>query len=154
MVKSSDPQIGYLLKQAQAALRTSMDDVLRPLGLTVSQYSCLDFLARQPGISASALARGMFVTRQSMNAQIQTLVDRGWVARPTEATSGRARPAELTAAGIEMHRRAQDSVDGVQRLMVSGLSADEARELGRGLAACVSALESRLRDEGGGDIRA
>ena len=62
-----DASLGYLLKQAASTLRSSMDAALRPLGLTVPQYACLELLAQRPGLSNSELARGAFVTRQSMN---------------------------------------------------------------------------------------
>jgi len=51
------PQVGYLVKKAQAALHTSMELALRPIGVTVSQYACLHLLHEQPGISAAELAR-------------------------------------------------------------------------------------------------
>jgi len=135
------PPVGYLLKQAQSLLHLRMEEALRPLQLTVSQYSCLHSLRREPGISAAALARATFVTRQSMNAMLQQLIDRGLVARPSRAETGRALPALLTPAGSDALDAAQTLVDGVQQRMLGGLSADERDTLGRGLAACVSALE-------------
>ena len=66
-----DASLGYLLKQAASTLRSSMDAALRPLGLTVPQYACLELLAQRPGLSNSELARGAFVTRQSMNVLLR-----------------------------------------------------------------------------------
>lgn len=135
-------QIGYLLKQAQSLLHLRMEDALRPLELTVSQYSCLHHLRREPGISAAALARATFVTRQSMNAMLQQLIDRGLAARPAQAEQGRALPAELTDAGGEVLEVAEVLVDGVQERMLAGMSAGERAALGRGLGACVAGLMS------------
>ncbi len=59
--------VGYVLKQAAVALRSAMDVALRPLQLTVPQYACLELLGQRPGLSNAELARGVFVTRQSMN---------------------------------------------------------------------------------------
>src|SRR4029453_18144445 len=142
MGNNQQPQVGYMLKQAQALLRTRMDEVLRPLGMTVSQYACLHLLSHDPGISASDLARGAFVTRQSMNALLQTLLDRGLVERPAKPTSGRALPTVLTTAGVEMLDRAEAVVDDVERRMLSRLTERERSELGQALGACVAALES------------
>src|ERR1700730_16862324 len=143
MVDQQLPQIGYILKHAQALLRARMDDVLRPLGLTVPQYACLDLLHRDPGISAAELARGAFVTRQSMNALLQTLLDRGLVERPARPTSGRARPAIVTPAGAKALGRAQTRVDAVEKRMLSGLNERDTAALRQALAACVAALEDR-----------
>lgn len=129
-----------MLKHAQALLRARMDEVLRPLGLTVPQYTCLELLRRDPGISAAELARGAFVTRQSMNAQLQTLLDRRLVERPERPASGRALPAVLTTTGAEALSRAQASVDDVEKRMLSGLTASERSALGRSLGSCVAAL--------------
>lgn len=149
MVNAKPPQIGYLLKHAQALLRARMDDVLRPLGLTVPQYACLDFLSRDPGISAAELARGAFVTRQSMNALLQTLLERGLVARPERAATGRALPAVLTAEGVGALDRARGSVDAVEARMLSGLTPRDTAAFGDALASCVAALEDAPSDGDG-----
>jgi DNA-binding MarR family transcriptional regulator len=133
-------QVGYLVKQAQSLLHLHMEEELRPLQLTVSQYSCLHHLRREPGISAAALARGTFVTRQSMNAMLQQLIDRGLVTRPTRAETGRALPTLLTAAGAKVLDAAQAAVDGVEQRMLAGLSASERAALAHGLAAVVTSL--------------
>lgn len=92
-------RLGYRLKRAAAALRGAMDSVLREHDLTVPQYACLELLDQHPGLSNADLARGTFVTRQSMNVVLRGLVDSGLVARPAVIEHGRARPARLTRAG-------------------------------------------------------
>ena len=134
-------QVGYALKQAQSLLHVRMEEALKPLNLTVSQYSCLHRLRREPGISAAGLARATFVTRQSMNALLQQLIDRGLVARPTQAESGRALPALLTDAGAEALDAAQILVDGVQKRMLRGLSTTQTAALEHALTACIRSLE-------------
>src|SRR5690242_17065449 len=94
-----ETSLGYLLKEAPSALRQAMEAVLRPLDMTVTHYSCLELLAQRPGLSNSELARGAFVTRQSMNVLLQALERQGLVIRPEQAPVGRAMPAELTARG-------------------------------------------------------
>jgi DNA-binding MarR family transcriptional regulator len=139
-MSNDSPQVGYLLKQAQSLLHLRMEEALRPLQLTVSHYSCLFRLRVEPGISASALARRTFVTRQSMNVMLQQLIDRELVARPSHADSGRALPTVLTSAGSSVLDAAQVLVDEVEQRMLEGLTSSESAALGRGLAACVSAL--------------
>ena len=138
---NTPPQVGYELKHAQSLLHLRMEEALRPLHLTVSQYSCLYHLRREPGISAAALARGTFVTRQSMNAMLQQLIDRGLVARPSQAETGRALPTTLTDAGTDALDAAQELVDGVEQRMLAGLTAAETAALAGGLTSCVKSLE-------------
>ena len=137
---NTETQVGYVLKEAQSLLHLRMEQALHPLSLTVSQYSCLFHLRREPGISAAVLARNTFVTRQSMNAMLQQLIDRGLVERPAQADSGRALPAVLTADGQGALDAAQRRVDEVQQRMVSGLSAGQQVELADALSSCVSSL--------------
>jgi DNA-binding MarR family transcriptional regulator len=134
------PQVGYVLKQAQSLLHLRMEEALKPLGLTVSHYSCLFRLRLEPGISASALARRTFVTRQSMNVMLQQLIDRDLVERPDRPDSGRALPTALTPAGASALDVAHELITEVEHRMLSGLTVSEGTELGRALASCVSAL--------------
>lgn len=135
-----DTSIGYALKRAAAALRASMDVALRPLALTVPQYSCLELLGQRPGLSAAELARGAFVTRQSMHAVLHGLEVRGLLTRPATARRGRAMPSELTPAGRELLTAASRAVAEVERTMVAGLSPDDRRHLWSTLSACADAL--------------
>lgn len=120
--------LGYLLKEASSALRIAMEDVLRPLGMTVTSYSCLELLAQRPGLSNSELARGAFVTRQSMNVLLQSLEREGWVTRATTASEGRALPVTLTDAGRRQRAQASAAVKTVEDRMLAELSAPERRE--------------------------
>ena len=130
-----DTSVGYLLKEASSALHAAMAAVLRPLGMTITHYSCLELLAQRPGLSSAELARGTFVTRQSMHALLQQLERDGLVARASVADSGRALPTRLTAAGEAQRREASAAVRGVEDRMRSRL--DEGR---------VDALRTLLRD--------
>ena len=87
-----DTSLGYMLKAAASALHSALEAVLRPLGMTITHYACLELLAQRPGLSNSELARGAFVTRQSMNVLLQALEHQGLVIRPARAPVGRALP--------------------------------------------------------------
>ena len=114
--------VGYSLKQAAVALRSAMDAVLRPMNLTVPQYSCLELLGQRPGLSNAELARGTFVTRQSMNVVLHGLQARGLVTRPATAPHGRELPTELTTEGREYLLAASAAVRGVEKRMCAGLT--------------------------------
>jgi len=141
---NQEPQVGYMLKQAQSLLRLRMEQALEPLNLTVSHYSCLHHLRQTPGVSAAALARAIFVTRQSMGAILQQLLDRGLVERPAVAEGGRALPTTLTSAGDQLLDDAEVAADQVEQRMLSLLDATERVALDRGLLACVTALADRV----------
>ncbi|AFT99688.1 MarR family winged helix-turn-helix transcriptional regulator [Nocardia brasiliensis] len=117
--------LGYLLKEASSALRTAMDEVLRPLGMSVTHYSCLELLAQRPGLSNSELARGAFVTRQTMNVLLQALERDGYVTRPAAAPVGKVLPTRLTPRGRRSLEQASAAVRSVELRMLAGLSETE-----------------------------
>ncbi|WP_434386476.1 MarR family winged helix-turn-helix transcriptional regulator [Melittangium boletus] len=117
--------LGYLLKEASSALRAAMEAALEPLGLTVTQYSCLELLAQRPGLSNSELARGAFVTRQSMNVLLQGLERDGYVTRPEEAPVGKVLPTRLTARGRRLLDKATVAVRSVEVRMLGGMTQEE-----------------------------
>src|SRR5256885_17206830 len=88
-----DTSLGYVLKAAASALHSALEAVLRPLGMTITHYACLELLAQRPGLSNSELARGAFVTRQPMNALVPALERQGLVVRPRQAPRGRSPPS-------------------------------------------------------------
>lgn len=135
-----DEAVGYVLKKAATALRAAMDNALRPLDLTVPQYSCLEVLGQRPGLSGSELARAVFVTRQSMNLVLRGLERRGLLTRPAVPDRGKALPTELTPVGREQLRAASRVVRAVEKRMLAGLTQEAERRLCADLAACAAAL--------------
>ncbi|MDQ1038400.1 DNA-binding MarR family transcriptional regulator [Streptomyces sp. V3I8] len=114
--------LGYLLKEASSALRVAMEEVLRPLGMSVTHYSCLELLSQRPGLSNSELARGAFVTRQSMNVLLQNLEREGYVTRPAQAPVGKVLPTQLTPRGRQSLEQATAAVRSVELRMLAGLT--------------------------------
>jgi DNA-binding MarR family transcriptional regulator len=133
-----ETSLGYLLKEASSALRAAMEAVLRPLGMTVTHYSCLELLAQRPGLSNSELARGAFVTRQSMNVLLQTLERDGYVIRPEQAPVGKVLPTRLTPRGRRSLAKASAAVRSVEVRMLGGMT--EAEQ-----AAAYTTLQSMIR---------
>ena len=136
-----DTSLGYLLKEASSALRAEMEAVLRPLGMTVTHYSCLELLAQRPGLSNSELARGAFVTRQSMNVLLQSLERDGFVSRPDAAPVGRALPTRLTPLGRRHLEKATVAVRSVELRMLDGMTEEEQSTAFRTLQSMIRSLK-------------
>jgi len=138
-----ETSLGYLLKEASSALRVAMEEVLRPLDMTITHYSCLELLAQRPGLSNSELARGTFVTRQSMNVLLQQLERDGYVTRPAEAPVGKALPTRLTARGRRSLAKATAAVRGVEVRMLAGVTDAQQAEVFRVLKQITQSLRSQ-----------
>ncbi|WP_447913215.1 MarR family winged helix-turn-helix transcriptional regulator [Microbacterium phyllosphaerae] len=135
-----DTSLGYLLKEAASALRAAMEEVLRPLGMTITHYSCLELLAQRPGLSSSELARGAFVTRQSMNVLLKGLERDGIVTRPTEAVVGKTLPTTLTPRGRQSLAVATAAVRSVEVRMLAGMTDAEQAAAFRALRSMTHSL--------------
>jgi len=140
-----ETSLGYLLKQASSALHSALEAVLRPLGMSVTHYSCLELLSQRPGLSNSELARGAFVSRQSMNVLIQSLERDGFVTRPSAAPVGKVLPTQLTPLGRRNLAKATVAVRSVEEKMLTGLDADSRTEARRILTSLITSLEPARR---------
>ena len=135
--------VGYALKRATTALRSAMDAELRPQGLSVPQYSCLELLGSEPGLSNAALARGAFVTRQAMHQLLGGLRAAGLI-----ESDGRGRAARhsLTSEGRARLRVASAAIAAVEQRMLASLSPNDRRRLHADLLGCVEALDRPHRE--------
>lgn len=70
------PMLLYLVKQIELAVRSRLDDLVRPAGLTALQYTALTVLERNTDLSSAQLARRSFVTSQAMADMITALETR------------------------------------------------------------------------------
>jgi DNA-binding MarR family transcriptional regulator len=139
-----ETSLGYLLKEAASALRSAMEAVLTPLDMTVTRYACLELLAQRPDLSNSELARGAFVTRQSMNVLLQSLEREGFVVRPSEPPVGRVLPTRLTPLGRRKLAKATSAVKSVEDRMLKDLDVAQRAGARRMLRGFISSLDSKI----------
>lgn len=135
-------RLGYALKRAQHALRVSMDEALRPLGLTTSQYAVLCAVEVEPGISNARLARAAFVTAQSMQAVLANLERDGILDRLPDPTHGRVLRSELTRKGRFALAKSHRAVRVVEDAMVASFGEVQAQRLATSLAKCADDLRT------------
>ena len=135
----------YLVKQVELAVRSHLDDLLRPAGLTALQYTALTVLERHPDLSSAQLARNSFVTAQSMADMITTLEGRGLIGRHRDRTDRRRLVVALTTDGRKLLDRYRDQVDALEKQMLAGLTQAQISSLRRTLHACHANLAGQGR---------
>ena len=136
------PNLLYLVKQVELAVRARLDEALRSVPVTALQYTALTVLERRSDLSTAQLARNAFVTDQSAADMVRVLEERGLIERVPDPGDRRRRVLRLTGAGRELLDRVRLDVDEVEALMLSPLDTDEAEALHRYLAACRAVLAS------------
>jgi DNA-binding MarR family transcriptional regulator len=99
------PTLLYIMKQVELAVRSRLDDMFRPIGLTALQYTALTVLERHPNLTSAQLARNSFVTSQSMADMVTALHKQGFIVRDRDPSDRRRLVLSLTAVGCRRWRR-------------------------------------------------
>ncbi|MCH4091199.1 MarR family winged helix-turn-helix transcriptional regulator [Acetobacter sp.] len=124
MTKDMIPLLGYRLKLAQHALHRSMEEVLRPLGLSPAQYAALAELNVRPDQTNADLAERAFVTPQSMLGVLAKLEGSGLVERRQDSRHGRRQLARLTSDGYAKAEAANAAMMRVEEALEAAVFPD------------------------------
>jgi DNA-binding MarR family transcriptional regulator len=136
-------RLTYLVKRLEMAERARMEEVLRPLGVTLHQYTALSILERREGLSSAQLARRHVVTPQAMHQLIASMERDRLIERRSDDANRRILRAWLTEHGAEVLRSCHRAVDAVEERMLSALSEEEAVMFARAVERCLAALAER-----------
>jgi DNA-binding MarR family transcriptional regulator len=115
--------LGYLLRQAQAASRLSMERSLARLGVTPPQFMVLTMLRAYPGLSGADLARVALLTPQTVGVIIRNLERDGAIAKTPHPVHGRVLQWTLTRRGTALLEKCRRHALALERRLGAGLSA-------------------------------
>ncbi len=118
--------LGYLLRQAQAAVRLTMERSLADLGVTPPQFAVLTMLKAYPGLSGADVARLTFLTAQTIGVIIRNLERDGAIRKTPHPVHGRILQWTLTSRGVKLLQDCRGRVLGIERRLTAGL--DDAAE--------------------------
>ena len=99
--------------------------------LTPVQYATLAAVSANPGVDQATLAGLIAFDRTTITGVIDRLVLKGLVKREESSRDRRARELILTGAGRRILRDVTPAVEAAQRVMLRGLTDQEAKELVR-----------------------
>ncbi|GGU01644.1 MarR family winged helix-turn-helix transcriptional regulator [Streptomyces coeruleorubidus] len=139
-VTKAPPSLLYMVKQVELVVRSHLDELVRPSGITALQYTALTVLERHDGLSAAQLARDSFVTAQSIADLVRSLEGRGLVRRERNPRNRRERLILLTDAGRELLARHAGPVRELEERMVRDLTAHQTEQFRQALAKAWHAL--------------
>ncbi|WP_026401468.1 MULTISPECIES: MarR family winged helix-turn-helix transcriptional regulator [Actinomadura] len=136
----SAPSLLYMVKRLELAVRSNLDDIVRPAGVTALQYTALTVLERHDGLSAARLARDSFVTAQSMADMVRILERRGLIRRERNPASRRELLIRLTDAGRALLAELAEPVRLLERRMLDDLTARQEEQFRLALSRAWRAL--------------
>ena len=134
------PSLLYMVKQVELVVRSHLDALVKPEGITALPYTALTVLARHDGLSAAQLARDSFVTAQSMADLVRSLESRGLVRRERNPRNRRELLILLTDAGRELLERVAGPVRELEERMVRDLTSHQADQFRQALSKAWHAL--------------
>jgi DNA-binding MarR family transcriptional regulator len=139
-----EPTLLYVMKQVELAVRSALDDIVRPDGLTALQYTALTVLERHPNLTSAQLARNSFVTAQAMADMVSALRDLELIERHRDERDRRRLVLALTPAGRKLLGRYRDQVAALEDRMLVGLTDRQIVQMRESLLSCRAALTGHL----------
>jgi DNA-binding MarR family transcriptional regulator len=121
-------------------LRAATDEALREIELTSPQYSALNALSREPGMTNAELARRCSVTPQTMHAIVGGLESAGLVVRHPHLTQARLLQLYLSNAGEQLAEEGNVLVAGVEARMLMLFSNAERDQFVNLIRRCLATL--------------
>ncbi|MCL8484825.1 MULTISPECIES: MarR family winged helix-turn-helix transcriptional regulator [Bradyrhizobium] len=132
--RGEDGHLAYLLRQAQAAARLSLERALASTGLTHPQFVVLTMLKAYPGLSGADCARMALLTPQTVNVIIGNLERDGAIRRAPHPVHGRMLQWTLTARGLALLAKARRGANALEQRLAAGLGKRDVATIRRWLA--------------------
>jgi DNA-binding MarR family transcriptional regulator len=133
--------LGYLLRQAQAATRLTLERALADLGVTPPQFAVLTMLRAYPGLSGADLARVALLTPQTVGVIMRNLERSRALRKTPHPVHGRVLQWTLTRRGGTLLDKCGRHVQALERRLASGLSAKAQATVRRWLAKIAADLQ-------------
>jgi DNA-binding MarR family transcriptional regulator len=132
---------GYLLRQASAASRLTLERALAELGATPPQFVVLTMLKAYPGLSGADLARVALLTPQTVGVIIRNLERDGAIKMTPHPVHGRVLQWTLTKRGLTLLEKCRKHAMALERRLAAGLSPRAQATVRRWLARTATDLQ-------------
>ena len=108
-------RLGFLIHDVSRLRRIVIDRALKPLGITRSQWWVLSFLGRRDGMTQTALAADLDLTKVAIGGLIERMETAGFAERRADQRDGRIKRVYLTAAGTKFLGTIRANIEQVER---------------------------------------
>jgi DNA-binding MarR family transcriptional regulator len=122
-----DSEITWLLHRAAQRLRTVTGAEAERHGLSLREYIVLSALAKTPGLTQIELGKTLGLDKTTLAAEIDRLVQRGYVERRDDPRDRRARIPEITAAGEQVRATVAEEADRAEASALEQFNAEQVR---------------------------
>ncbi|QED49908.1 MarR family winged helix-turn-helix transcriptional regulator [Cytobacillus dafuensis] len=135
--------IGRMTKVAYITLRREVEEHLKQIGLTHTQWSALGILNHFPGITSSELEIILMIERPSVTSLMNGLEKKKLIIRKNHPDDARYKQIFLTDEGKKMATETQQITHLVEERVKEGFSADEFETFKKLLIKLVNLFEKK-----------
>lgn len=125
--------IAYLIGRVDHSLKYYIREQLKPIGLTVSQYTALSILAAHDSVNNAKLAELSMISPQSANEMVRIMEKKAWIIRTPHATDSRIIQIKLSDLGVQLLEEGNAKIAVIEKKMMAKLNDKQVRELLRHL---------------------
>jgi DNA-binding MarR family transcriptional regulator len=115
-------RLGFLVHDVSRLRRKAVDRVLKPLGVTRSQWWVLAFLSRRDGMSQVELANELDLGKVALGGLIDRLEGADLVERRADSYDRRVKRVFLTKTSIKLLKKIRDASAQAEVLILEGVS--------------------------------
>jgi DNA-binding MarR family transcriptional regulator len=126
---SQDLRLGFLIHDVSRLRRNAFDHLMRPKGVTRSQWWVIAHLSRHDGMMQTDLATLLDIGKVTLGGLVDRLEIGGWVERRADPYDRRVKRVFLTATAHDLIRDMRASEQRHNRSVLKGLSRDDRAQL-------------------------
>jgi DNA-binding MarR family transcriptional regulator len=141
-------RFGFLVHDVSRLRRVALDRELKPLGVTRSQWWVLTFLSRRDGMTQTALALDLDLTKVAIGGLIERMETAGLVERRPDHSDARIRRVYLTSAGNRLIGQIRKQVESFEQEALGPASPEELAVTTNTLRRMKESLLRMVGDEG------
>lgn len=123
-----------LLRYCEDKVRQRLQPILDEAGLSPEHWRVMALLHEQPGLGASAIAKGAVLPSASVTRHVDKLVELGMVVRRVDPADRRRVVLALSTRGQENAERLLAEERAVENTIAAGLGAERFKALARDLS--------------------
>lgn len=117
-----DLRLGFLIHDVSRLRRNAFDQLMKPLGVTRSQWWVIAHLSRHDGMMQTELANLLDVGKVTLGGLIDRLENGGWVERKADPNDRRAKRIFLTKNARNLIDEMRDAERQHNNYVLDGLS--------------------------------
>jgi DNA-binding MarR family transcriptional regulator len=118
-------RLGFLIQDVARFRRVVIDRVLKPLGVTRSQWWVLSFLSRRDGMTQTALAADLDLTKVAIGGLLERMEAAGMIERRAEDQDARMRRVYLAREGTRLIKQLRSQIKDFEIEALEGLTDKE-----------------------------